>query len=71
MDNAMTSNDKFNEWAKEWMGVSDEQLNCHHVFPVFQQSDDMNCDTCSITYAEIGQIDAAKAAWDARGKYDV
>jgi len=63
---------KFNEWAKEWLGVSDEQLNCDH-YPEgeFVAAEFKNeCDRCGLNIMTDRDLGSAKAAWDARGKYD-
>ena len=68
MDNAMTSNDKFNEWAKEYFGVSVTTLKLVvGRYPEYYSDRKHR----RVDYETEFCMRAAKAAWDARGKYDV
>jgi len=56
-------NDKFNEWAKEEFGVSDEQFRCNHG-GYFLGS----CMQCKIDHGVVTKLKTAKAAWIAATK---
>ena len=67
MDNAMTSNDKFNDWSKKNLGLSNGQAECQHEIFI---SESFYC-KCGLDRETVNRINICKIGWDARGKYDV
>ena len=55
--------DKFNEWAKEYFGASDLQVDCDHKW-----SYEYFCSYCELSDQKCRHTQVAKAAWIAATK---